>query len=70
VAVLDLVCDSGETRAGRPCRTITVSTGDMNMLQQTLSASALSYRPINVTVIDHDAVRLQWIPAIISVAGG
>ena len=47
-----------------------VSTGDMNMLQQTLSASALSYKPINVTVIDHDAVRLQWIPAIVPVAGG
>ena len=70
VYVLDIVCNSSETRAGRPCRTIIVSTGDMNMLQQTLSTSALSYKPISVREIDHDAVRLQWIPAIVSIAGG
>ena len=70
VYVIDIACDSAETRAGRPCRTIVVSTGDMNMLQQTLSASALNYKPISVREIDHDSVRLQWIPAIVSIAGG
>lgn len=70
VYVIDVSCDASESRAGRPCRTIVVSTGDMNMLQQTLSAAALTYKPISVQTIDHDAVRLQWIPAIVSIAGG
>lgn len=70
VYVIDIVCNAAESRAGRPCRTIVVSTGDMNMLQQTVSTSALDYKPTSVDQIDHDAVRLQWIPAIVSIAGG
>ena len=70
VYVIDIVCEPPETVAGRPCRTIVISTGDLNMVQQTVSASALGYKPISVAQIDHDAVRLQWIPALASIAGG
>ena len=70
VYVIDVVCNASEIRAGRACRTIVVSTGDMNMLAQTLTASALEYKPTTVRTIDHDAVQLQWIPAVVSIAGG
>lgn len=40
------------------------------MVQQTLSSVGLDYRPAHVQVIDQNAVQMQWIPAIVPVAGG
>ena len=70
VYVVDIVNDPAEKRAGRPSRTIVISTGDLNMVQQTLSNTGLEYRPAKVVVIDQNAIELQWIPAIVAVAGG
>ena len=70
VYVIDIVDDPAEARASRPSRTIVISAGNLNMVQQTLSSIGLDYRPAHVQVIDQNAVQMQWIPAIVPVAGG
>ena len=70
VYVIDIVADPAEARASRPSRTIVISTGNLNMVQQTLSSVGLDYHPARVQVIDQNAIQMQWIPAIVPVAGG
>lgn len=64
VEASDPTVDPAERRAGRPVRSLSVTSTDVRATQALLTSVAVPYRPDTVAMVSPHKLRLTWMPAV------